>query len=253
MNKKASNMRTRIMRAGIGLALVLAVLSMLCMAAVAQEKTASYWAAQGDDLLGKGSINEALESYEKAIQLDPENESLLLGAATMHHILQVQAATKALGIIEKKLEKNPQDMNAWSSRSVALTNLGRDDEALKSREKVLELLDQSLEKDPTNSTSWMAKAEILAGIDRLEEAVQACDKVIEINTSLVGYAAETKGYLLEGLGRNEGALQAYDMAIKLSPENGGLWYSKGGVLKTLGRDQEADTAFAKAKDLGYQF
>ena len=136
---------------------------------------------------------------------------------------------------------------------MALTNLGRDDEALKSREKILELLDQSLEKDPTNSTSWMAKAEILAGMDRLDEAVQACDKVIEINSSWVGYAAETKGYLLEGLGRNEDALQAYDMAIELNPEKGGLWYSKGGVLKTLGRNSEADEAFAKAKDLGYQF
>lgn len=248
MNGKSSKMR-----AWTGIALVLAILSMLCMASVAQEKTASYWAMQGDDLLRKGSINEALEAYEKSLQLDSENESLLLGVATMHHILQVQAATKALGIVEKKLEKNPQDMNAWSSRGVALTNLGRDDEALKSREKILELLDQSLEKDPTNSTSWMAKAEILAGMDRLDEAVQACDKVIEINSSLVGYAAETKGYLLEGLGRNEDALQAYDMAIELNPEKGGLWYSKGGVLKTLGRNSEADEAFAKAKDLGYQF
>jgi tetratricopeptide (TPR) repeat protein len=59
--------------------------------------------------------------------------------------------------------------------------------------------------------------------------------------------------LLEGLGRNEDALQAYDMAIELNPEKGGLWYSKGGVLKTLGRNSEADEAFAKAKDLGYQF
>jgi tetratricopeptide (TPR) repeat protein len=248
MNGKSSKMRV-----GIGLAQVLAVLSIMCMAAAAQEKTASYWTSQGDDLLRKGSINEALEAYEKSLQLDPENESVLLGVATMHHILQVQAATKALGIIEKKLDKNPQDMMAWSNRGLALTNLGRDDEALKSREKVLELLDQSLEKDPTNSTSWMAKAEILAGMDRLEEAVQACDKVIEINTSLVGYAAETKGYLLEGLGRSEDALQAYDMAIGLNPEKGGLWYSKGGVLKTLGRDSEADAAFARAKDLGYQF
>ncbi len=248
MNGKSSKMR-----AWTGVALVVAMLSSLCLVTIAQEETASYWAKQGDDLLRQGSPEDALEAYEKAIQLAPENESLLLGVATMHHILQVQAATKALGLIEKKLEKNPQDMMAWSNRGVALTNLGRDDEALKSREKVLELLDQSLKKDPKNSTSWMAKAEILAGMDRLEEAVQACDKVIEINTSLVEYAAETKGYLLEGLGRNEDALQAYDMAIKLSPEKGGLWYSKGGVLKTLGRNSEADDAFAKAKDLGYQF
>ncbi|MFZ3148062.1 MAG: tetratricopeptide repeat protein [Methanothrix sp.] len=246
-------MNIRKMRAWTGLILVLATLFVLCLTTAAQEKTASYWANQGDELLGKGSVNEALEAYEKSLQMDPENESILLGLATMHHIRQVQSATKALGIIEKRLEKNPQDMNAWSNRGVALTNLGRDDDASKSREKVLELLNLSLEKDSTNSTSWMAKAEILAGMDRLEEAVQACDKVIEINSSLVGYAAETKGYLLEGLGRNEDALQAYDMAIELNPEKGGLWYSKGGVLKTLGRDSEADAAFAKAKDLGYQF
>lgn len=247
MNRKPSKMR-----AWTGLAIVVTVLSTLCLVAAAQEKTASYWAKQGDDLLAKGSIQEALAAYDNSLLLDPENESTLLGEATMHHILQVQAATKALGIIEKKLEKNPQDMSAWGNRGLALTNLGRDDEALKSREKVLELLNQSLEKDPKNSTSWMAKAEILAGMNKLEEAVQACDKVIEINTSFVGYAAETKGYLLEGLGRNDEALQAYDKAIEINPKNGRLWDMKGGVLKTLGRNSEADVAFAKAKNMGYQ-
>ena len=233
-------------------AIILLALAALCTCVIAQEKTAGYWSAQGDDLLRKGSINEALEAYEKSLLLDPENESVLLGVATMHHILQVQAAAKALNITEKRLEKNPEDMIAWSNRGVALTNLGRDDDALKSREKVLELLELSLEKDPKNSTSWMAKAEILAGMNRLEEAVQACDKVIEINTSFVEYAADTKGYLLEGLGRNEEALQAYDLAIELNPKNERLWYSKGGVLSALGRTSEADAAFAKAKELGYQ-
>jgi tetratricopeptide (TPR) repeat protein len=233
-------------------AAILLAITALCTCVIAQERTAGYWAAQGEDLLGNGSIIEALGAYEKSLHLDPENESVLLGVATMHHILQVQAATKALNITEKKLEKNPLDMNAWSNRGVALTNLGKDDEALKSREKVLELLDLSLEKDPKNSTSWMAKAEILAGMNRLEDAVQACDKVIEINTSLVGYAADTKGYLLEGLGRNEEALQAIDLATEINPKNGRLWYSKGDILSVPGRTSEANTAFAKGKELGYQ-
>jgi len=250
-SKPVNNSLLKLSSSGVKFVLFFMAMTFLCTSALAQETNAIYWAAQGDDLLRKGSPNEALGAYEKSLNLDPENESILLGVATMHHILQVQAATKALDIIEKKLEMNPQDMNAWGNRGVALTNLDRDDDALKSREKLLELIDTSLEKDPTNSTSWMAKAEILAGMDRLEEAVQASDKVIEINTSMVEYAAETKGYLLEGLGKNEDALQAYDLAIRLTPKNGGLWYSKGGVLKTLGRNSEADAAFAKAKELGY--
>ena len=52
-------------------------------------------------------------------------------------------------------------------------------------------------------------------------------------------------------GKFDEALQAYEKAIRLDPNLADAWNSKGKVLKNLSRDEDANEAFAKAKDLGY--
>lgn len=47
------------------------------------------------------------------------------------------------------------------------------------------------------------------------------------------------------------ALDAFEEAIRLNSNDYGTWYSKGKALKALGRTIEANAAFAKAKELGY--
>jgi len=41
----------------------------------------------------------------------------------------------------------------------------------------------------------------------------------------------------------------YDEAIKLYPVNSVAWYNKCIALKKLGRDEEAEQCFAKAREL----
>lgn len=56
------------------------------------------------------------------------------------------------------------------------------------------------------------------------------------------------------MGRNNEALAAQEKAIDLyllEPMSAQTRYKKGTVLKTLGRNSEANAAFAKAKELGY--
>ena len=55
------------------LALVLVSLAALCTCGVAQDETAESWLKKGYDLSAKGSHEQALQAYDKAIQIDPEN------------------------------------------------------------------------------------------------------------------------------------------------------------------------------------
>lgn len=48
------------------------------------------------------------------------------------------------------------------------------------------------------------------------------------------------------------ALCAYEQAITLAPRAAVLHYHKGQVLEQLGRNTEAQTAYAVARHLGYQ-
>lgn len=43
----------------------------------------------------------------------------------------------------------------------------------------------------------------------------------------------------------------YDKSIELDPQNPRAWNSKGYVLEELGRHDEAQACFDKAKELGY--
>jgi Flp pilus assembly protein TadD len=44
---------------------------------------------------------------------------------------------------------------------------------------------------------------------------------------------------------------AFDKAVEINPQLAEAWNCKGIALKALGRNSEADSAFAKAKELGY--
>jgi tetratricopeptide (TPR) repeat protein len=61
-----------------------------------------------------------------------------------------------------------------------------------------------------------------------------------------------KGQVLQSQKMYIEAIQAYDEAIKIDPQYAKAWYNKGITLKSLGRTTEADAAFAKAKELGYE-
>lgn len=247
MYRKPSKIRT-----WTGLILVPAMLSMLCLIATAQGETADDWIKKGNDLMTAQSTEEALEAYNNALQLDPQNESILLSKALALDILKLQAATKALGIVEKKLEKNPQDALAWQAKGAALVYMDMRNEANQSFEKAIEIYDQEIEKNSSNGSAWFYKAENLANLQRYEDAIHAYDKVIELNYSArtaIGWA--TKGGFLAYLGRFNESLAAYDRSIDLDPNNPITWVGKSSTLREMGRTEEAEAAYARANELGW--
>jgi tetratricopeptide (TPR) repeat protein len=52
-------------------------------------------------------------------------------------------------------------------------------------------------------------------------------------------------------GKYEDAIEAFDSAINSDPQYVEAWYNKGLALQSLGRHDEANAAFARAKELGY--
>jgi tetratricopeptide (TPR) repeat protein len=265
-------------------AIVLLAIAMLCVTALAQEKTADYWIKIGDDLaLNKSNTQEALAAYEKAIQIDPDNIGAWDNKALVLYILDQQAYRKVLDLSEMRLTKNPQDARAWQAHAEALASLGRQDEANQSSKKALEIYDQEINDNPKNATAWSNKAGLTAN---QTEALAAYDKVIDLNGSMKISALITKGNILLNLGKSDEAIAAIDKAVhldpenfdawnekafyynalgkyneslatfekltELKPENALAWKGKGDSLKALGRNSEADAAYAKAKDLGYQ-
>lgn len=196
------------------LALALVSLTALCVCAVAQEETAESWLKKGYDLSVNGSHEQALQAYDRAIQIDPNNEL------------------------------------AWIDKANVLLRLNRTDEATDAYHRALDITNKTLEADPKNATMWSAKGLLLHNIGNSEEAVKAFDSATTVDPKYE-MAWKMKGVILASeLHRYDEAIAAFDGALKVNPNDAQVWSLKGDALKAAGRQAEADEAYAKAKELG---
>jgi tetratricopeptide (TPR) repeat protein len=299
---------TKRMRAWTGIALVLAVLSALCLSAVAQEtaddwfkKSQDYWAIGSLEETAKAldkaieinssnatiwvfrgytflniaskanhsgistsdlskyneSLNESLKSFDKALELNPKDKGVLreLWRGKGDVLAQMSEYEEAIKAFDKSLEIDPQWIPTLNDKGRVLTKMGKKTESVEAYDKSLETLDMTIRTaDSTKNLSeaWLEKGFALQDQGRYEEAVKALDNSTNIDPKNE-MAWKIKGVLLtRELGRHLDAIDAFDKALQLNPKDPLTWMNKGDALKALGRQAEADSAYAKARELGYK-
>ncbi|MCZ7355412.1 MAG: tetratricopeptide repeat protein [Candidatus Methanoperedens sp.] len=87
-----------------------------------------------DDL---GRLEEALATYDKAIEINPKDEKAWVDKGSA--LDDLGREEEALVCYDKAIEINPKDARVWSLKSWALDDLGRDEEAEACRDKVQNL------------------------------------------------------------------------------------------------------------------
>ena len=148
---------------------------------------------------------------------------------------------KAIRCCKKALELDPKLAVAWGARGFALSQLGRNEEALASYDKALDI-------DPKLSLAWGTRGFTLSELGRNEEALASYDKALEIDQKLA-VAWSSRGLALSRLGGHEEALTSYDKALELDPRLAGVWSNRGNALSELGRHEEALASYDKALEL----
>jgi tetratricopeptide (TPR) repeat protein len=109
--------------------------------------------------------------------------------------------------------------------------------------------------DQMNSAGALyTKSVDLANAGKYAEALEISDEALAMNvTSLVPLIQSNRAGILVMLGRFEDANAAADAALtiegNLTIVHSIAWYNKGNALRSLGRLNEAKTAYAKAYDL----
>lgn len=185
------------------------------------------WINEGDVFRGQGKYEEALKSYEKAIDLDPQNamawnnKGLALGLSGKHK--------EALESFDKSIELDPKNATVWNNKGVTLGSSGKHYEALKS-------YDMSIFLDPNNAVTWNNKGLALgalgAAIGSLEKYMEAqfsFERSIAIDPKN-SMAWTNKGLALVLSGNHKGALKSFNKSIELDPKNALAWLCKGYVL-----------------------
>ena len=198
---------------------------------------------RGNALRDLNRYEDALEAYNRAIELDPNyapphnNRGNTLSDLNRHE--------EALEAFDRSIELDPNKALPHHGRGAALYNLNRHEEAL-------EAYDRAIELDPNDALPHHGRGIVLSDLNRPEEALEAFDRAIELDPNDAA-VHNGRGIALYNLNRHEEALATYDRAIELDPNIAIPHFGRGNALSNLNRHEEAFEAYDRAIELNPNF
>jgi tetratricopeptide (TPR) repeat protein len=173
-----------------------------------------------------GRYEEAVASYDKAIEIKPDNDSAWNNRGNA--LDELGRYSEAIASYDKAIEIKPDNDSAWHNRGIALEKLGRYTEAVASYDKAIEI-------KPDYHETWNSRGAALYNLGRYTEAVASFDKAIEIKPDY-HETWNSRGAALYNLGRYSEAVASYDEVLRLTDyQYWQAWGNRGiALLKSQG-------------------
>jgi tetratricopeptide (TPR) repeat protein len=181
------------------------------------------WIRKGLDLEDEQRHEEAMDCFDKAIELNPKDEYVWYWKGNC--LRDMQRYEEALVCYDKAIELNPKDEYTWYWKGNCLRDMQRYEEALVCYDKAIEL-------NPKNEYAWYWKGVCLQEMQHYKEALVCYDKAIELNPK-DEYAWYWKGVCLQEMQRYEEALVCHDRAIELEPNNANCFNCRGWIKEEM--------------------
>lgn len=219
--------------------------------------------------LGQGEA--AVQSYERALELDPKlmEATVNLTAA----LLDAGDAARAEPLIERGLSSEPNHAGLLYNRALAASMLGKKTEAVKAYRQALAADPDNVEikygyaealvvagsnSEARSLLSELAQAEdvavlastarLLGRIEEFDACIQALDKAILREASAELYVA--RGLCHHGKKDDAGAYADFQQAIQKDAKYAPAHYYAGMDLKQRGKKADARKALSRAAELG---
>lgn len=188
-----------------------------------------------------GRLGEAIDAYNTAIKLNPNNASYYNGKGLA--LIEVESYKEALDAFNSAINLNPNHADYYNNKGFPLTKLDRYKEALNAYNNAIEL-------NPNIANYYQNKGSALLKLEFYEEAFEEYNKAIKLDSSNAEYYF-IKGTALIEIECYKEALNEFNEAIKLNPNNLQYLEHRGGCLCELGRYNDAVESFNKAIDLNH--
>jgi len=198
----------------------------------------AYLTTLGAALRGEGRRDEALQVFDKAVQLKPDDAGLWsqLGDA----LVEAERRSDALLCFRQTLSLDPSRFDAAYKAGHILQGMGQFEEALL-------VLNRGVEIQPNHAPTLQVRAVVLKNLNRIEEALADNRRVIELDPGNANVYVN-QGNALQALGRHEEALLWYDRSLVIRPD-GGCITNRAMSLTELGRYDEAMAAYKQSLDV----
>ncbi|MEM4160649.1 MAG: tetratricopeptide repeat protein, partial [Thermoplasmata archaeon] len=184
-----------------------------------------------------GRHDEALKHMEILVRQFPDNPGYLViqGEA----LLGLKRYIYALEIYNRALKLQPDNLEAWYGRALALARIGDVGEALASIERVI----------ATKKTreALRLKVKLLGELGRYEEALAGCEELLA--SQYEEEIALEKGIILGKMGRKNEAEEVFLEILALNERNSCAHYNLGKIYVGMGRRTEAKEHLERAIEL----
>lgn len=134
--------------------------------------TGKLWVTHGEINEALGNHKEAIQNYDKAIELNPEYCVAVFRRGRSKRALgRYEEAIMAIQDYDKAIELDPNDAVAFRNRGYSKQSLHQHQEAIKDYDKAIEL-------DPNDAVAFRNRGYCKQIVGRDEEAIQDYDKAI---------------------------------------------------------------------------
>jgi tetratricopeptide (TPR) repeat protein len=190
----------------------------------------------GHLLSNQGHIEEAMEHYHKAIQIDPNSYETLGNLGNT--LATLGRFDEAIKNYRKFIQINPNDAAALNNLALALVAQGRFDEAIENYYKAIQI-------NPDYPDAQYNLGIALAAKGRSDEAIENYRNAIQINPNNCE-ALDNLGMVLTARGQFDEAIGDFRQAIQINSDRPDTFYHLGMTLGQLGRTREAMAQYREA-------
>jgi len=205
----------------------------------ANAQTATDYYNKGLDLFRKKQYNDAIDNYNRAIKLDPNNAYYLYSRGYAYYMLtQFELAagdyTNAIGL-------KPNEPANYTGRGNCYFSTKQYDLALQDYFKAVSL-------DPNNAMNYYNRAMVYGVKNKYDDAIKDYSQTISINPNYT-YAYQGRGNSYFSKKMYDLAQRDYNKAITLEPNSAINYYNMGNLLNAIKQYDQAIDSYTKSISL----
>jgi len=193
---------------------------------------------RGINLMADEKLEEAIEVFEQALRIDPDNiETLMkLGYARFH----IDDHNEALKIYDRILDIDVTNPEAWNLKGLVHYEQ-------KNYSKALDAVQKAIESDPTYGMAWYNQACFLSLLNQVPESLEALKRSIEIDVKNARKSIRDKDFMNVRI--EEGFKRIQEVVVLESIRQG--YHTLGAIVWTTFLDKaDADNALKKLLEKG---
>ncbi len=192
----------------------------------------------------KGKHDKAIEEFNKAIQLNPNNAAAYVNRGEI--LCRERKYDDAIQDFSKAIQLDPDNADVYCSRGWIWKKKRKYDKAIEDYNKAIKLKPNDADIYNSRGLIWIKK-------DEYDKAIQDFDKAIQIDSGF-GEAYYNRGFVWEKKGKDDKAFQDFIKAIKLDnilvhPKFASTYVSKGLAWEEKGEYDKAIDELSKSIQL----